>query len=213
MLEGLNYELICHHPTDAVQVLGSDLTKFFREKKSGYLAKNSVELGEEIYRRALAVCYRSLVCSEAPFLFTPGKIAFAATKLALHSIRCGELTGKEMGEFLRVRFPGKTDGELEVFEREASAIVLFLKQCPPMELDLPQSCKGSSPYWNEAEELWNALTKLSNVYSFAPPPSSGQPCKPVTKRRRLESQLLRESRSHDFIGGACPKVTPSLSYC
>ena len=215
LLEGLNYEMMCFHPTDAVRLLASDLSDYFASSCDGPVAEYAYHLGEDVHARAQAVCYRALICSDAPFLYAPGKIAFAAAKIALKSIDCEGLSGEEMEDFLLCRFPDYSAGELGAFEEEVDEIVHFLHDCPAMELSRrPQSS------WNEAEELLQVLVKLANMHTVkinmpAPTPaaaSSTTTNQPRRKRSRLEMVQSQKVVSWT-VHRKCPKVTPISQHC
>ena len=217
LLEGLNYEMMCYHPTDAVRMLASDLSDYFASSCDGPVAQFAYHLGEDVHARAQAVCYRALICSDAPFLFAPGKIAFAAATIALKSIDCNGLQGDEMEDFLVCRFPNFSEEELGIFGEQVYEIVQFLQDCPAMELS---SSQEQQP-WNEAEELLQVLVKLANNHTvkMVKPAATAVSSAPNTEPRRKRSRLeIAQSEtgvttSSWKIHRKCPKVTPVSQHC
>ena len=225
LLEGLNYELCCHHSTDTVRALSVELASFLANKNESRddNTKTANAIGKDVHDRALAICYRALVSTDAIFLFAPDPIAWAAVALALQSLRstpqCYELSGTEMGEFLCYKYPNKSQQEITSMKKDMSDIGRFLKECPPMELDPPQiqeSSSNGSNTWKEAEELWYVLAKLYNIYSFKPPTSfEDETVMPPRKHRRCYDNRKVPPRRSARLSGltmrGCPVVTPSLS--
>jgi hypothetical protein len=112
LMEGLNYELRCHHPHDAIRVLAKDVTAFLSDAETSKQAHQSTEERDpsdtfrdelasprrasefstekrnaELHARAIAVAQNALLFSDVPFLFTPGQIAFASVAIALRTGR------------------------------------------------------------------------------------------------------------------------------
>lgn len=205
LLEGLNYEMICFHPSDTLRLLSTELTQFFADTCTDHVAQHAYAFGEDLLNRAEAVCHRALICSDAPFLFAPGRIAFAATTIALRSINEEGAAGIEMEDFIRFRFPTSSKGEMKAFVHEICEIVDYLMDCPRMELKVT-SCRQS---WNEAEELWQVLVKVTNIHSFRPPTNTRTTSEPSRKRSRLETDHLQTATTTtSWTTKRCPKVTP-----
>lgn len=108
LLEGLNYELRCHHPYEAIRVLAKDITTFLSEaEKAKQLDQSAEERNpsdtfrneisspsrasdfvieghdEILYEESIVVAQNALLFSDVLFLFTPGQIAFACVAIAL----------------------------------------------------------------------------------------------------------------------------------
>lgn len=108
LMEGLNYELRCHHPYDAIRVLVKDVTAFLSDADTSMQAHQSTEKrdpsdtfrdehlsprgaseffnkgrDQQLHARAITVAQNALLFSDVPFLFTPGQIAFASVAVAL----------------------------------------------------------------------------------------------------------------------------------
>ena len=207
LLEGLNFEMMCFHPNEAISLLAVDLSNFFAHSCDGPVADYALALREDIYLRAQAVCYRALTCSDAPFLFAPGRIAFAAATIALKSINCQGLSDEIMEDFLRCRFSDFSPEELDDFEDDVNEIVHYLQGCPAMEL--------SKHSWNEAEELRHVLVKIAEMHGAKIAVSTPSHVasktfqESIRKRSRaeaLQSQPRAASRK-------CPRVTPNYQNC
>ena len=106
LMEGLNYEMRCHHPFTAIRVLAKEMSSFLSELNSFRRVDGSeerdpsdtfetgnvsprqvwdlsdVNRGRSLYERSVAVAQNALLCSDVSFLFSPGPIAFAAVAIA-----------------------------------------------------------------------------------------------------------------------------------
>lgn len=206
LLEGINFDMICYHPIDAIRRLSSEIGGFLSDfHRFGYFAQYGYAIGEDVQARAQNLCYRALVGSDALFLFPPGRLAYAVTTIALRSIHCEGLTGYEMEAFLRFRFPSTPKKELETFEQDIGEIVRFLTDCPQMEL----TYIGPSEIWNEAEEVRQVLNKVSKIRSqrLLVARKERQNHKSRPKRARLLASHQSRKMSK-WTRKMCPKVTP-----
>lgn len=182
LLEGLNYQLRCHHPFGAIRVLASDVTTFLACRTEGDVkrsSRSSLQYGyrspqtvDECYseerttslcERAVAIAQSALVYSDVNFLFPPGQIAFACVAIALEGNDYGGRLGAAMRSYLRMRFPQKTEEELCQFEFDVSSIICNLASCPA--IDLHKFCSGS--YTGRRHSAQSRAAEVSRVFGVA----------------------------------------------
>jgi len=106
LMEGLNYEMRCHHPHTAIRVLAKEVSTFLSENDrpqhlagseerdpSNILDKETASPRQvcdfsdairikSLYERSITVAQNALMFSDVPFMFSPGPIAFAAVAIA-----------------------------------------------------------------------------------------------------------------------------------
>ena len=183
LLEGLNYQLRCHHPFGAIRVLASDVTNFLAcctegdlkssrrsSHQHGYRSPQTVDecYSEErttsLCERAIAVAQSALVYSDVNLLFPPGQIAFACAAIALEGNDYGGRLGASMRSYLRMRFPQKTEEELCQFEFDVSSIICNLASCPA--IDLHKFCPGSYTT-GRRHSAQNRAAEVSRVFGVA----------------------------------------------
>jgi hypothetical protein len=182
LLEGLNYQLRCHHPFGAIRVLASDVTTFLACRREGDVKlsrRSSQQYGyrspqtvDECYseerttslcERAIAIAQSALVYSDVNLLFPPGQIAFACVSIALEGNDYGGRLGAAMRSYLRMRFPHKTEEELCQFEFDVSSIICNLASC--QAIDLHKFCSGS--YTGRRHSAQNRAAEVSRVFGVA----------------------------------------------
>eukprot|EP00521_Asterionellopsis_glacialis_P017528 CAMPEP_0195293348 /NCGR_PEP_ID=MMETSP0707-20130614/12237_1 /TAXON_ID=33640 /ORGANISM="Asterionellopsis glacialis, Strain CCMP134" /LENGTH=290 /DNA_ID=CAMNT_0040354039 /DNA_START=200 /DNA_END=1072 /DNA_ORIENTATION=- len=240
LLEGLNYECRCFHPFGAVKALSFDIERtFFSNKPSSHskyeekefaettrdgphssasvsLGEHKEELSRQVYVKAMDITQKASLFSDVSFLFSPGKIAFAAIRIALHQTRTSfEIT---MEDYLRARFPGKSDHELMCFEDDISQIVSLLEENKAMGLSLEgEKCKSTDKKQptlaSQADELRKVLEKVNslhraNRYNIVGKKSIEE----KVKKRKFE--FPSSTNCVDRVNHRCnffkvPKVTPN----
>jgi len=108
LMEGINYEMRCHHPHAAIRVLSKEMSTFLYENESCVDSDGSEErnpthtlhehelasprqvhdfvderrAGRNLYEKSIAVAQNALLFTDVAFLVTPGPIAFASVAVA-----------------------------------------------------------------------------------------------------------------------------------
>ena len=106
LMEGLNYQMRCHHPHAAIRVLAKEMIAFLSEKDSCQQSNGSeqrdpsdtfdnalasprqvCDFADEtrvrnLYEKSIGVAQNALLFSDVGFLYSPGPIAFASVAIA-----------------------------------------------------------------------------------------------------------------------------------
>jgi hypothetical protein len=189
LMEGLNYEMRCHHPYNAVRILAAEVSRFLNlnndisesrfdlegrqphEEMSPIRRNFNIvreDCEQEIEEVALIIAQNSLIFSDVPFLFPPGQIAFAAVAMSMDQ---GQDDGLPLTlrTYLRDRFISKSEDELLVFERQVSSIVDKLRDSPIMDMKMIEMSRNAMVcdrvVAEQAEELRRVFQKVSNIRS------------------------------------------------
>ena len=230
LMLGINYEMRCHHPHNAVRVLACEVEKFFNYRSKDRHTEGHNELDycqpsnespydcqafhvihdeeNSIEERALLVAQNALLFSDAPFLFPPGQIAFAAVAISLREEKDTHWLPLTLRTYLRKRFTKKTENELLCFEERVSIIVKKLLDSPIMDMKMIEMSGNilvcDRVVAEQAEELRRVFNKVSNLrISFRNLELSMQG--EGRKRKLPETTLnLHQLRTHDRV----VKVTP-----
>jgi len=226
-MEGLNYEFRCHHPNPTIHMLANDVACFLSENKGlnfclderdqtesynkGDRSPTSIvdyrEYAEDLLHRAMDVVQRSVVFSDALFLYPPGHTAFAIIAIAMESVDKNGYFGDEMQEYLVSRFPLKTEEEVLDFSRQVSRIIQMLVQCPWMDLQ-PTAGRAQQIVAQRAEELRRVLGEVSHLRLLRKIDS-----KPAAARDRKRSPLeLDFTPPRRRVYKKMAKVTPIGHY-
>jgi hypothetical protein len=146
LMEGVNYELRCHHPHQAIKVLTKDLMAYMSQRQKPDemhshaggpdvmsprgIWDNLDGDDQALYEKAIGVAHHALVFTDVPFLFPPGQIAFAAVSIASKRLQKerGHLVDyswldPNVREYLRDRFPSRDEQDLRDFEDHVIKIV------------------------------------------------------------------------------------------
>ena len=189
LMEGLNYEMRFHHPFSAIEVLCLKINKFM----TGLVSEEDAELcgtsffyprslvttsttvrntqAVDLIENATLIATNALIFSDAPFLFPPGQIAFAAVAMAMR-VNDAHTTPRELIHptlcaFLRNRFSSKNEDDLSDFENEVSHIIQHLMESPVMDLKLLSlsrpSEEGDAIIAEQAERLRRVFHKVSII--------------------------------------------------
>lgn len=120
LMEGLNYQMRCHHPHAAIRVLAKEMSRFLsgyssdsEERESRDPCEDAIVESEtdasprqvshfvseetrerRLYEKSIQVAENALLCSDVSFLFSPGPIAFAAVAVAARNGRKPERNSK-----------------------------------------------------------------------------------------------------------------------
>lgn len=189
LLSGINYEMRCHHPYDAIRILSSEIEKFTHrdtmepgmqprlEKQRPRSSASSCEVKvcnvvcddfENSYEDdALLIAQNALIFSDAPFLFPPGQIAFAAMAIAMRKEDDTHLLPLILRNYLRERFTKKSEIELQSFEQCVSVIVQHLEDSPIMDVKMIELSKNTlicdRVVADQAKELCRVCKKVSTI--------------------------------------------------
>lgn len=214
LLEGLNYELRCHHPFEAIRVLASDVTTFLSSpgEYGIKVSRNTIQYGcysphsvqdcfsEErigtLCARAVAIAQSALVYSDINFLYSPGQIAFATVSIALEGNYYGRCLGAALRSYLRMRFPQKTESELGEFEEDVKSIIYNLSSCPA--IDLRKFCFG--PGCSTRQSAHFRAAEVNRVFAIAASIRNHRKIILSTKQKRYECGKKRLREEDD----SCP---------
>lgn len=206
LMEGINYQFRCHHPHSAMRALALDFTNFVEMRDEGGLQSGPYDNSHvnELLERATAIVQRSMVFSDAQFLFAPGHVGFAVVAIALGSA-VGEdgSIGDDLHQYLLDRFARKPREDLQAFLDKVSQIVRMLHRCEMMDL-APVGNNPSRLVARRAEEMKRVLGKISSLRICVRRRSSWEPSRRV-KRSRFEPDFTPPRKR---MSRTCAKVTP-----
>lgn len=214
VMEGLNYEFICHHPHAALQDISTDLAEYLSkeqelERRGDVSPRSSAdyrtEYADELLERGTEVQQRALIFSDAPFLFAPDCTAYAVMALVLQSVDEGGCMGQAMQDYLASRFPDKSVADLACLASQVNQVIQFLLDCPLMDLQPATTTKDAVT--ERAEALREVLGKLANVRLLKE--ARFEPTRFCTRKRSRMDTLDEYTPSK---GRRSTRVTPT-SYC
>jgi hypothetical protein len=232
LLDGINYEMRCHHPFNAIRVLAAEVEKFMiRDEDPRYFTfenvfewrpnngsllsprdvfginDDPVDLGIE--ERASLVAQNSMLFSDVLFLFPPGQIAFAAVAMSIDEGHNSVGLPLILRTYLRDRFVSKTEDDLLAFEDQILAIVSMLRESPVMDMQMIGLSRNSVAcdrvIVEQADELRRVFFKVSYMLS-APKPAKSTLSTFSQKRKFSESTPMSPEIS---TYSKVPKVTPT----
>lgn len=180
LMEGLNYEFICHHPHALIDFLVKDVVQFLLEDKccsfGGDLNARYVSGGvwgreswvkehtSELLHRAFQVCNRANIFSDTVFMFAPEHIAFAIVAIVFDSVCDDGYLGDMMQDYLVTRRPLQSEDELLAYTRTVNRIISLLLKDGSMDLrPRPDVHKIVS---ERAERVRNVLCLAEKLRSF-----------------------------------------------
>lgn len=225
LMEGLNYEMRCHHPYNAIRVLAGEVEKFRHrneeckfERRRPSQSKPSVvvirddEFEESVLERASMFTQNALLFSDVPFLFPPGQIAFAAVAMSMRGKNDGNGLPLTLRTYLRDRFTSKTEGELLAFEDQVSAIVDKLLQSPVMDVRMIELSQNTMVcdrvVAEQADELRRVFHKVTNI-RCSPRSVQQSPIRELGSRKRLRAPELTVLSPERRLHRKYVKVTPT----
>jgi hypothetical protein len=204
LMEGINYEMICHHPYNAVRVLSGEVENFLslgedrryfpfeRRQKNGESSPRKVfdirgeDCEEGIQERAIMIAQNALLFSDLPFIFPPGHIAFAAVAMAIRKKHDAHGLPLTLRTYLRDRFVSKTEEDLLTFEDQVSNIVDKLVDSPVMDMQMIALSNNTVVcdriMAEQAHELRRVFHKVSNLQTS--PRYVVSPIKELGRRKR-----------------------------
>jgi hypothetical protein len=232
LMDGINYEMRCYHPFNAIRVLAAEVEKFMiRDEDPRYFTfenvfewrqyngslssprdvfgvnDDAVDLGIE--ERASLVAQNSMLFSDVLFLFPPGQIAFAAVAMSIDEDHNSVGLPLILRTYLRDRFVSKTEDDLLAFEDRILAIVSILRESPVMDMQMIGLSRNSVAcdrvIVEQADELRRVFFKVSYMLS-APKPAKSTLSTFSQKRKFSESTPMSPEIS---TYSKVPKVTPT----
>lgn len=208
LMEGINYEMRCHHPFGAVRVLTGEVANFLSKLRKSQNRSPRSPLGHcDLRERSLTVAQNALLFSDAPFLFPPGQIAFASVAMCMQGD--GDCLGlpRTLRAYLRTRFTTKTEEELHNFEDQVSAIVDRLADSPVIHVGALSLSRSAifcdDEVARQADELRRVFFKVSGIRSS----QTTSPRSIVRGKRKFVSDYTISPVGRDCIKVA--KVTPT----
>mmetsp|Transcript_21694 Transcript_21694/g.30611 ORF Transcript_21694/g.30611 Transcript_21694/m.30611 type:complete len:173 (+) Transcript_21694:503-1021(+) len=114
------------------------------------------------------IVQKALLFSDVPFLFSPGKIAFAAIRIAQREADSARFSRVTMEDYLRIRFPGRSNQELMCFGDDVSQIICMLEDNKTMgvgpqgERTRRSTGKKQPTLASHADELRKVLEKVNH---------------------------------------------------
>lgn len=232
LMDGINYEMRCHHPFNAIRVLAAEVEKFLirdedpryftfenvferRQMNGGLMSPRDVfgvcdeEFDDGIEERALLVAQNAMLFSDVLFLFPPGQIAFAAVAMSIHDGHSSVGLPLILRTYLRDRFISKSEDDLLAFEDQVVAIVDMLRESPVMDMQMIALSKNSVAcdrvVVEQADELCRVFRKVSKMLSS---PKSAEPARRMFSQKRKFSESTPLS-PNAYLYSKVPKVTPT----
>lgn len=246
LLEGLNYELRCFHPYGAIRVLASDMASFLIEETNELAWPEQLQekrdpaetsqreiaspravseesqdnLCHRLHEKAMAIAHNALLFSDVPFLFPPGKIAFAAVAIAMKNDARDAIVEfqspasyltRNMKKYLRIRFPLKAEKELRYFEHQVSRIIQFLDQNNAMDLSSLAAAEpashGHQAMTKKVQELRRIMEKIPRLRKRRKAEVDHEIGSPSRKRKSFHENCLF-SNEEDAFAIKLARVTP-----
>ena len=136
LMEGVNYEFICHHPHASIGYLARDVAEFLMERNGSCTEGNAYHVHEhasDLLLAAMSLLDRVNVVSDAPFLFAPGHIAFAIVAIVVEADEEGFLGGI-MQDYLVTRYPMQSEEDILAYTRTVSNVIALLMNESSMDL-------------------------------------------------------------------------------
>lgn len=184
LMEGVNYEFICHHPDDMMEDLLADIIDFMGEQR--HLSLSSMDFREpcetrncdsprgveltgydypdDMMENVMDAVNQTLIFSDAPFLFSPEAIAYAINCIETGSFHQDGHMGDDMQSYLITRHPFKSEEEILDFSREVGNAIACLLESP--DLDLVPGKRRSNVIAQRAEDLRRVLIKVADLRLF-----------------------------------------------
>ncbi len=220
LMEGVDYELRCHHPHNAIRVLTSDFSTFLSEMNdcqhdSGCGAHSPQttacpdDLIFDLHEEAMAIAQAALVVSDVPFLFPPGQIAFAAVSIAVGGTDAGGRLGPDMQRYLRYRFAKRQPEDLVQFEEQVAKIIRTLKSSFAEFRGLSASNSPDEMAVLRARELRRVMVKVASLRSLRQPPSTDMNERTDLRRKRRRPEFTWITSPCDQVCHKVPRVTPT----
>lgn len=164
-MEGVNYELRCHHPNISEVVQGLAIfckLSLTRTRSTSVGSPGSNPYGHLgfVANRAEQIMHRALVFSDATFLFSPRVFATASVVIALRQIDGHQQNGPPpiyLPSLLRLYILDQGE-QAGVSEKDVEAAVFHLYNCP--EMDLLQNQNERKLVATRARELKQLLNRI-----------------------------------------------------
>ena len=187
LMEGVNYEFICHHPDDMIEDLFSDVVDFMGEQRQlnlsaeareescvtadtsatcesprGVNSLTTLERPDDMLENVMDAVNQTLIFSDAPFLFSPESIAYAVTCIETRSFDKDGHMGDDMLSYLVARYAFKSEEEILRFSQQVSEVISCLLNCQDLDL-LPGKPRSSNVIAQRAEELRRVLVQVADL--------------------------------------------------
>ena len=232
LMDGINYEMRCHHPFNAIRVLAAEVEKFMiRDEDPSYFTFENVfewrhnngsqlsprdvfgvkdeEVDLGIKERASLIAQNSMLFSDAPFLFPPGQIAFAAVAMSIDEGHTSVGLPLILRTYLRDRFLSKTEDDLLAFEDKILAIVDTLRESPVMDMQMIGLSRNSVAHdqvmVEQADELRRVFYKVNYVLLASKPAKSTSSTFSEKRKFSELTPMSPETSTYSKV----PKVTPT----
>ena len=163
LIEGVNYQFRCHHPDGTTQL--ADFCKHQRDNGSDLAPKASSDHHFEedlMHNSCLEVQQRTLVFSDAPFLFDPRHIAHAIAAVVARQIGKHGAPKQPFLDFLASKHPDEDIGALTA---SIQRVVRSLYLCPEMDLR-PHYGREAQVISERADELRHALGEVATARMY-----------------------------------------------
>lgn len=228
LMEGVNYELRCHHPENAIRVLATDLSSFLSQSmdsffgldvrdplesynQQGHCSPTSTfdceEKSDEYLEVAFDIWQRAIVFSDVPFMFAPGQIGFAVVTIAAGLVDRDGCMSDAMQEYLITRLPLKTEEEILHFSRQVNQIIQTLEDSPLMDLRKSgiQSMDVVSQRAETLRAVFSAAANMRLTRQMNYNPS-------ISRIRKRSNVDIDFTPSQDRCHKKLAKVTPTGQY-
>jgi hypothetical protein len=157
LMEGLNYEFRCHHPTEALRELATKMVSLVtkgnavdvrepanccharpgdRSPRGTLDSLATIQSTEMSLEQVLEVSQLAYIFSDALFLFSPSHAAVAISAIVHGSFNDDGNLDNGMRDCLQLVFPTLVDKQLDAFVSKANDVLATLLKCPFVDLRL-----------------------------------------------------------------------------
>lgn len=219
LMEGLNYEFRCYHASPTIEELFTDFDALQMNAGESYhrgdvsprasFDYSSYDEKEYLRQKALEVARRSQIFSDAPFLFAPTHVGYAITAIVTGSVTDDGCVGAKLLQYVAANSSMNTKAELHCFCKSVQEVVLYLVNCPCMDLR-PTCGRAGEIIAERAEELRRVLGEVASVRLLRKLESSRSGSSVYLKRSRFETDFTppRQVQARTFV-----RVSPSNGFC
>jgi len=218
LMEGVNYEFMCHHPDDMIEDLLGDIIDFMGEQRHFSLSTDFRDPCEtrncdsprgvestgcyrpdDMMENVMDAVNQTLIFSDAPFLFSPEAIAYAISCIETGSFHPNGHMGDDMQSYLITRHPFKSEEEILDFTREVAGVISCLIKCP--DLDLVPGKHRTNVIAQRAEDLRQVLVKVADLRLFYQ----------MSQVDRTRSSSRKRRRTYGYTPGHRPPSTEAAT--
>jgi len=231
LMEGLNFELRCHHPDYILRSISRDLARYlssdenedesddgckgqsFGERSPRAVTDYTAEYSDELLERAMELKQKVLVDSDAHFLFAPNHLAFAILALVLRSVDDEGRMGMRMYEFLLARFPRKSPDDISKFASRVSDVIRCLLASPKMNFSARWAdsvdFSETETVTEQAEEIREVLISVANIRILRQMARPSTPRKSSKRKRSQPADYDFTPPRHFLSARKYARVTPN----